>query len=1256
MLVRPLLAPHTEFKGGSGLVSAEDKESLGKSNLKQDQDKELKTPPIAAPKASRIEPLSRPRIAPLTAEAFLDSIEPTTSKRSFERMHKPTVVAAKLTGARQENISLVSVTTVSKTALIKPNVALLSIGVSGGITVHQRSFSQLYKPTIRPAHLLHKRFASRCIIHLEPSSFPKAPIVVYERRPLEEKSVKRYSTQPLHKPRVFPARLPQETYHYSQKVIKMSTVVRPSIDIFEIGDLAPAVETLKLTTTQTKRTFGVLHKPMFLHPFKVGKSSRIVVGSEGLKHRPKVTPEVRTVRSEGLHQQSAMEETWSSLPQATLVKVQAACEVLGSSMRRMQRTGLSKAYSLLQDVPLISSRGTSDEGFETTEGLNRAHKQAKLRRAFERSEATEAFTVTREVLLKPIIDLSKLTKHWVVQPDPKQRPLEDLLDIDSSSKIAVLSNPEQYSIDAKTLHNYQGLLDAPQLTLLLATTTFKHAHQRKPNGLLEETGSSESSLITTTSEQRTALEPQARLTIGLYEVYSFDLSQTTSLVKTVQRTVKDLRVQYQHFEQLMRPQETLCTHEDTCSDKVTQNKGNISGAGLEESIESPQVSTNTHEPTGREMVVLVRPPVGIERLVRGEILKSIPISSADKVSQFTYKAKSKLSSPSELVKNSCLLNTPAPYPAQQGGLKEPKIPAAIKTTAQLKAIKRSPEQTRALQRAFKLIAQARSRSTGVHETPLSEVTKEQLIRTLKALRLSVTEQRLRLLTNTAQQQTSESSPTKGVGGQGCLLEDISSVSYKVKQEEDSVLMLGLNSPMYSDLSLQGIGSTTDMTDLITLRPTESPSFCNDSVLISPIPITLDRESKLEVRDFCDGTTSQDKGQDQLSLSEEFSTKSAAQEEDSYSKTGAQGEKPTSRTTTQAGSRVRPSALVAGAALAGMFVGCPQLVFLLLNTLQFASLIPLMHFSLNKELASLLTSYNPFSSLPNFAPQVLERSWLPEPYTKAEQYGFESAGFFFNIGQALLVLVSLFLVLLGLFLGSKLACCFSFKHYCSKKLTAFKASLLPGYYQWSFQEFLVAAIIQLRSQDYLSWVSALSCACAWTFLSCGFLSSLWLLCVAFSSPTRSSGHDEHGSSTLEKLQVPAFYVHRLVCVLTITLTTEPLVQGFVCLFASLLVISRQKFILALAVKLKLKSSWTFCIVEASDWLSMTVLLLYAFLPSLEDSLEMVNVFYGLTLITVAVSASTTLYHLIRYCKRSRRMRRHANESHKSRAMRKHAKLA
>jgi hypothetical protein len=61
------------------------------------------------------------------------------------------------------------------------------------------------------------------------------------------------------------------------------------------------------------------------------------------------------------------------------------------------------------------------------------------------------------------------------------------------------------------------------------------------------------------------------------------------------------------------------------------------------------------------------------------------------------------------------------------------------------------------------------------------------------------------------------------------------------------------------------------------------------------------------------------------------------------------------------------------------------------------------------------------------------------------------------------------------------------------------------------------------------------------------------------------------------------------------------------------------------------SWSTLLLEASDWLSMVVLLVYAYEPSVESSLKMLNVFYSMNFTLLAVSLVTSLYQLAVYCR-------------------------
>jgi hypothetical protein len=449
-------------------------------------------------------------------------------------------------------------------------------------------------------------------------------------------------------------------------------------------------------------------------------------------------------------------------------------------------------------------------------------------------------------------------------------------------------------------------------------------------------------------------------------------------------------------------------------------------------------------------------------------------------------------------------------------------------------------------------------------------------------------------------------------------EDICRVPFKVKSDENSVLLLSFNSPLKSGLSMQEIFLESALSVSYKLRQTDSVSSYYVDFQFSPTPIssvTLGVVVRSNLTDLYDVPISQEAVQVELNFTKSASTSDV-----------------------QSASKITSSALVGAAALGGMLVGDPQSMFLLLNMLQFASLIPLMHFNISDELTFLLIGNNPFDSVPNFSTLALKPDWFPEAYSKAKHYGFDSAGFLYNIGQELSVLVGLAVACLGLYLGYKLECCFSLQRYCLKKLIYLKTYLIPGYLQGSFQEILIAALVQLRSQEYPPWFNALSCTFAWTVLGFGCACSSMLIYVAISKPQNSkfsSFFSGLSSSALERLQVPAFYLHRLICVLVITLNYDCLLQGFLCLAVSLMVISSQKFLLVLSVMLGPKSiKWSALLVEAADSVSLIGLLVYAYHPSLERSLKLMNIFYSIIYSILTVSLVTTLHQLIAHCRSPR----------------------
>jgi hypothetical protein len=443
-----------------------------------------------------------------------------------------------------------------------------------------------------------------------------------------------------------------------------------------------------------------------------------------------------------------------------------------------------------------------------------------------------------------------------------------------------------------------------------------------------------------------------------------------------------------------------------------------------------------------------------------------------------------------------------------------------------------------------------------------------------------------------------------------VLEDVCRVPFRVKTDENSVLQLTFNTPLKASLTVEEIVLKTTLSISYKLRQTDSVSSFLVDFQFSPTP-----------------TSSVNLGVGVLSnltdLHEVQVSKETLQVELNFSK----ADKPTSTSA----SMTTSSTLLLAAGLMGGLIGNPQSMFLLLNMLQFASLIPLMNFNISEELSALLIGNNPFDIIPNLSDFVMKSDWFPEAYSKAKHYGFDCAGFVYNIGKELLVLASLLLALLGLFIGSKLSCS-SFQRYCSKKCTALKTSLVPGFLQGCFQEVLVAAMIQLRSQEYLSWLNAISCTSAWAFLVLGSVGALVLVYAALRSKL-GSFFLGLSSSPLERLRVPAFYGHRLVCVLVITLSYNSLLQGFVCLALSLLVISSQKFILILAEMLRLKQiNWSTLLLEASDWLNMVVLLVYAYQPPIESYLRMVAIFYSMIYSLLAVSLVTSIYRLVVFCRK------------------------
>jgi hypothetical protein len=148
----------------------------------------------------------------------------------------------------------------------------------------------------------------------------------------------------------------------------------------------------------------------------------------------------------------------------------------------------------------------------------------------------------------------------------------------------------------------------------------------------------------------------------------------------------------------------------------------------------------------------------------------------------------------------------------------------------------------------------------------------------------------------------------------------------------------------------------------------------------------------------------------------------------------------------------------------------------------------------------------------------------------------------------------------------------------------------------------------------------------------------LVYVVFRSPPTSRFSSFFlglSSNVLERLKMPSFYVHRLVCVLAITLSYNSLLEGFVCLVLCLLVISSQKFLLILAGMFRLKEfNLSTLVLEASDWLCMVVLLVYSYYPSIESSLQMINLFYSIFFTQLGLSLIASLHQLVFHYRKPR----------------------
>lgn len=227
-----------------------------------------------------------------------------------------------------------------------------------------------------------------------------------------------------------------------------------------------------------------------------------------------------------------------------------------------------------------------------------------------------------------------------------------------------------------------------------------------------------------------------------------------------------------------------------------------------------------------------------------------------------------------------------------------------------------------------------------------------------------------------------------------------------------------------------------------------------------------------------------------------------------------------------------------------FSGNPSIFISMLNSLQLLSLIPLMDVSLDDKTTALLIGVDIFSFIPNTTELFLSTDFFDLPYKKAKHYGYISAGFLYNSGQEITIIVLLCIwKVVQLFLYTVLPCS---RSVLTQTFNQIKFGTFAFYFKSCFIELILAAMIQIRSTSIDNWVEGLS-----LFLMLSWLVFCVLMLVIFFKG-RKTTYDKANAffesyklSQASRFHVLLNFAYQAIFVIIITLTNDARVQLTVC---------------------------------------------------------------------------------------------------------------
>lgn len=157
-------------------------------------------------------------------------------------------------------------------------------------------------------------------------------------------------------------------------------------------------------------------------------------------------------------------------------------------------------------------------------------------------------------------------------------------------------------------------------------------------------------------------------------------------------------------------------------------------------------------------------------------------------------------------------------------------------------------------------------------------------------------------------------------------------------------------------------------------------------------------------------------------------------------------------------------VVQAAASSSILVGLlsnPSCFWVLMNTLEIISFLPLNDIPYSAQLETFFTSFGVFNLVPNPIKDLVSFDQNLTPYSEAKNYGFDTSLFHINAGTYLVNLAFFLLIIPFLYLGYKIPNKF-LSDKCKKLLNNYRYNFFLRFWIQSFLNLTILACIQIKS--------------------------------------------------------------------------------------------------------------------------------------------------------------------------------------------------